>query len=298
MYYSEKKLNGIYILIIINFVVFFIFNILLSSNFIKNFYTFGLVPLLFIKKGFLWQPFTYFFLHGNFSHIFWNMFALFMFGMPLEVLWGKKKFIIFYMISGVITGIIAGIIYYFIGMGNIPMVGASGAIYAILIGFALTFPDELILLFFIFPIKAKYTPVVFAIIDLLLGIGTSTHIAHFAHLTGLAVGYVVYLFMFKQNYSFKRGYIKNKNFIRDRKIKKNRLSEDEQFFIHQSLYKLKNNIYFSDFEIEKLRHIMFKIGDTIVACGPEEFDPNSFKCLKCLYLPYCILREIKKRRLY
>lgn len=298
MYYKEKKFNGVYLLIIINFAVYFIVNIVLRTSIIQIFYTLGMVPVLFIKKAFLWQTFTYFFLHGSFSHIFWNMFALFMFGIPLEMLWGRKKFIIFYLLSGVLTGAVAAVIYLLLGQGAIVMIGASGAIYALLIGFALTFPDELILLFFVIPIKAKYTPVVFAIIDLLLGFNVSSNVAHFAHLTGLLIGYIVFLFMFRKNVKLGIGLKKKNSFVNNFKNRSKNITEDDKFFLQQSLYKLINNIYFSDFEIKKLQNLVIQLGDTIVACNPEEFDPENIKCLKCSYLPYCILREIKRKHLY
>ncbi|MEJ2635143.1 MAG: rhomboid family intramembrane serine protease [Calditrichia bacterium] len=116
-------------------------------------YYFGLVPVLVIKKLFIWQLVTYMFLHGGFGHIFFNMFALWMFGVELERTWGTREFLKFYFL----TGIAAGISMVVFNWGSmVPTIGASGAIYGILAAYALFFPDRYVYLYFLFPIKMKY----------------------------------------------------------------------------------------------------------------------------------------------
>ncbi len=152
---------------------------------------FALMPL---GWGFLpWQLVTYLFMHGGLFHLFFNMFILWMFGMELENMWGSKKFLTFYLICGV--G--AGLIHMFIGpifAGVAPTIGASGAVYGVLLAFAMMFPDRLIFLYFLFPVKAKYFVGFLIILGLFMGIsGTRDGIAHFAHLGGAFVAFIYIL---------------------------------------------------------------------------------------------------------
>lgn len=148
---------------------------------------FGLTPIL-VKKGFIWQPITYMFLHGGLFHLLFNMFVLWMFGCEIERTWGTREFVKYYFL----TGIGAGLFTLFLSFNShIPTIGASGAIFGILVAFALMFPDRLIYLYFLIPIKAKYLVAFFAVIELLASFRhTSDGIGHFAHLGGMIVGYV------------------------------------------------------------------------------------------------------------
>ncbi len=148
---------------------------------------FGLTPVL-VKKGYIWQIFTYMFLHGGFFHILFNMFALWMFGCEIERAWGTKEFVKYYFI----TGVGAGILTFLLSFNSvIPTIGASGAIFGILVAFAMMFPDRPIYLYFLFPIKAKYLVAFFAVIELFASFRhTSDGIGHFAHLGGMVIGYV------------------------------------------------------------------------------------------------------------
>jgi membrane associated rhomboid family serine protease len=138
-----------------------------------------------------WQLITYQFMHDGFMHLFFNMLALWMFGSELEQVWGSRKFIIFYLISG----IGAGILHTIIG-SDIPTVGASGSIMGILVGFAMMFPNRPIYMFpFFIPIKAKYFVMIYAAIDLFSGMSsTGSGIAHFAHLGGAITGFLLMQF--------------------------------------------------------------------------------------------------------
>jgi len=150
-------------------------------------YLFGLTPAL-IKQGFIWQLFTYMFLHGGFFHIFFNMFALWMFGGEIERAWGTKEFLKYYFV----TGVGAGFFTFFLSFNShIPTIGASGAIFGILVAFAMMFPDRPIYLYFLFPIKAKYLVIFFVVIEFLASFRhTSDGIGHFAHLGGIVIGYI------------------------------------------------------------------------------------------------------------
>jgi len=133
-----------------------------------------------------WQLVTYGFLHGGFSHILFNMFALWMFGMQLENVWGSNRFTIFYFVCVVGAALVhLGVIWG----GNIPTVGASGGVYGVLIAFAMMFPNQPIYLYFLAPVKAKWLVGALVVFELFNGVtGTQNGVAHFAHLGGAAFG--------------------------------------------------------------------------------------------------------------
>ena len=170
----------------------------------------------------LYQLFTYMFMHAGFTHIFFNMFALWMFGRVLENVWGPKRFLIFYLICGLGAGIAQELVQYLeyvfvwsdyqrvnTGTGVISMgtflnelntVGASGAIYGVLLGFGMLFPNVPMFVFPIpFPIKAKYFIIGYFVLELVLGIGGSDGVAHFAHLGGMLVGLILILYWRKKH---------------------------------------------------------------------------------------------------
>jgi len=147
---------------------------------------FGLVPVLVWKKYFLWQLFTYIFLHGGLSHIFFNLLALWMFGGELENYWGAKKFLFYFFFCGVGAGICTVIFspYQFV-----PTIGASGAIYGLLLAFGWLFPNRLIYIYFLFPIPAKYFVIIFGLIEFFSSMqGAGGGVAHLTHLGGLLFG--------------------------------------------------------------------------------------------------------------
>lgn len=154
---------------------------------------FGMHPKWVWAKLQVWQVFTYMFLHGqgDIWHLLFNMFVLWMFGCEVERTLGTREFWKYYIICGV--G--AGLFHLFLNIGStIPVVGASGAIYGVMVAFAVLFPDRLItlLLFLILPfqIRAKYLVMIFAGISLFLGFYANDGVAHFAHLGGMVVGFV------------------------------------------------------------------------------------------------------------
>lgn len=149
----------------------------------------GLTPVL-LWKGYIWQPVTYMFLHAGFFHLLFNMFVLWMFGSALESTWGTRRFLKFYFICGVGAGLLNALVT---PGSPIPTVGSSGAIYGLLLAFGILFPNQLIYIWGIFPVKAKHFVVFIGIIELMSAMSTSeSKIAHFAHLGGMLFG-LVYL---------------------------------------------------------------------------------------------------------
>ncbi|MCX7908703.1 MAG: rhomboid family intramembrane serine protease [Ignavibacteria bacterium] len=188
-------------LLIINVVVFLfdafflgiyhIENVPLSVFFAKYFY---LQP---IESGnfYIWQLITYQFIHGGIWHLFFNLFALWMFGVELESIWGSRKFLSFYLLSGV--G--AGLFQLFIApifSEPLPTIGASGSVFGVLTAFGFTFPNRPVFMFPIFiPIPAKFFVILYAGLAFLLGItGSAGNVAHIAHLGGAFTGFILYRF--------------------------------------------------------------------------------------------------------
>ena len=167
-----------------------------------------------------WQPVTHMFMHGGFWHIFFNMYTLFLFGAVLERMWGPKKFLLFYFVTGLGAAglhigvhalqvahlqaqLAAGVPSAAAALGrlySIPTVGASGAIYGLLVGYAMLFPDSrLTLLFPPVTLSAKWMVIIFIIIELTTGVfGRMTDIAHFAHLGGALFGWLMILYWKKK----------------------------------------------------------------------------------------------------
>ena len=173
-----------------------------------------------------WQPVTHMFMHGGFWHLFFNMYTLYIFGTVLERIWGAKKFLLFYFVTGlgaaaVHTGVewiqasswmseaAAGsmsAVQQIHALKMTPTVGASGAIYGILMGYAMLYPDSILTL--VFPpisMKAKWFVLIFAGIELLTGVtGTGGGIAHFAHLGGLIFGFLLIMYWKKKRTLYSR----------------------------------------------------------------------------------------------
>ena len=140
------------------------------------------------------------FLHGGLGHIFFNMFGLFMFGRVLESVLGSRKFFVLYFLSGLGAAALQLFVYYLQDSPAI-MIGASGAVLGILAAFAVMFPNvELMIIFLPIPIKAKYLVPIYAVLELFFGIANfkADNIAHFAHLGGAIVGFILVM-IWKKN---------------------------------------------------------------------------------------------------
>lgn len=180
---------------------------------------------LFIAQDFKpYQLVTYMFMHGGVMHLFFNMFALFMFGRVLETVWGPRRFLTYYMLTGIGAGILQQIVQYIYFETSLSMysgvtiapnvvismaeylnlwntVGASGAVYGVLLAFAMMFPNErLFIMPFPFPIKAKYFVIMYGVIELISGLSprAGDNVAHFAHLGGMLFGLILILYWRKK----------------------------------------------------------------------------------------------------
>jgi len=147
----------------------------------------------------IWQPLTYMFMHAGLDHIFFNMFALWMFGYVLENYWGTKRFVAYYLVCGIGAAITHMAMSLLFKMPLVPTVGASGAVYGILLAFGMMFPNERIYLYFLMPIKAKWFVIGYAAIELFEGFFRADNVAHFAHLGGMLFGLILILLWRRRN---------------------------------------------------------------------------------------------------
>jgi membrane associated rhomboid family serine protease len=171
---------------------------ILSDN--SVFQYLGLVPGRLLHNFFLWQPFTYMFLHSsNVYHILFNMLVVWMFGSELESKWGNKFFITYYMVCGVGAALIysAIMIIYSLFSGDVlalatPVVGASGAVYGLILAYGIVFSERIIHFMMIFPMKAKYFAMILGGVEFLtmMNSGPESKVANLAHLGGLLSGFI------------------------------------------------------------------------------------------------------------
>ncbi len=150
----------------------------------------------------IWQPVTYMFMHGDFSHIFFNMFAVMMFGTTLEQYWGSKRYLIYYLTTGIGAGFIQelvwGLMYGQLAIHHVT-IGASGAVFGILLAFAWLFPETRMFIFPIpVPIRARVLVIIYALVELWSGFSVSDNVAHFAHLGGMLFGVILILYWKKK----------------------------------------------------------------------------------------------------
>ena len=141
----------------------------------------------------IWQPLTYMFVHAGFMHLFFNMFALWMFGRIIEQMWGARRFLTYYLVCGVGAAAVQELCQWVGWISPLAMtVGASGAVYGVLLAFGMCLPNERIFIIPIpIPIKAKYFVLFYALIELFEGMAASDGVAHFAHLGGMLFGFLL-----------------------------------------------------------------------------------------------------------
>ena len=208
-YGLPKAVKG---LLITNVVIFAASTLFRLSPYING--LFGLRPYMVNHYFMVWQFFTYMFLHGGIGHIGFNMFALWMFGTELEYNWGTRDFLKYYLVCGIGGGILVWLTS-FVGFSSqiATTIGASGAIFGLLVAYGLMWPDRMIFVFGILPMKALHFVIIFGLLDLMQGLGrVSSGIAYFAHVGGGLTGFI-YL-----KYGW-RMHVHLQNFIRKRRFK-------------------------------------------------------------------------------
>lgn len=192
----------------------------------------------------IWQIITYQFLHGGFSHIFFNMFTLWMFGVELEQIWGSKKFLSYYLLCGIGGGVAHLALSEFLTGSVPPVIGASGAIFGIMIAFALMFPDRYIFLYFLIPVKTKYFIGFMILLNILAIDDRGSGVAHLAHIGGALTGLIFILT--DKNISFGI-----KDYLSSRRYRR----RDE--FFRSSSYSNYGGGYYSRYDDEQIEDVKY-----------------------------------------
>ncbi|MGH9693026.1 MAG: rhomboid family intramembrane serine protease [Bryobacteraceae bacterium] len=194
---SNRFPVGVKWLLIANIALFILYYVLPARGelhlFLENF---ALVPEQVVQTFAIWQIVTYLFLHASISHVLWNMLALWLFGVEIERTWGTRKFLRFYFGCGIAAGLTVIVCAYLFGGTEIGTVGSSGAVYGLLVAYAVVFPEQTILFGFLIPMKSKYFVMIIGAIVFLqsymatVGGQRGSGIAVTAHLGGMAAGYL------------------------------------------------------------------------------------------------------------
>lgn len=180
-------------LIILNFLIFAIQ--LLNSDLSKMFYVYGCMnPINVIQNHAYWQFLTYMFLHSDISHIVFNMLGLLCFGMNLERAIGSKEFLLFYLFCGILSGVLSFAVYTLTGNYRVILLGASGAIYAVLFAYAVVFPRSVILIWGIIPVPAPILVLIYTIVEIGSQFtGRNASVAHMTHLFGFFAAWLYFV---------------------------------------------------------------------------------------------------------
>jgi membrane associated rhomboid family serine protease len=184
--------DGVKWLLIVNAVVFVAEFFTSGTSYFAPFRILGLVPRSVVESLALWQLFTYMFLHapGDLTHILFNMLTLYWIGTALEQTWGKRRFLRFYILCGLGAGVSVVVLNYVFRSPDVWTIGASGAIYGLLLAFGILFPDAQMLFMFLFPMKARHMVLLLGAISFLLTFRASGGaVSHVAHLGGLVTGF-------------------------------------------------------------------------------------------------------------
>mgnify|MGYP001410475957 FL=1 len=217
--------NAIKILVSINIVIFILQSLSQSNNLF--FPLFGLVPKLVWSDLMIWQPFTYLFFHGGVWHVLINMFVLWMFGSELERLWGKERFIKYYFITGIGAGITTML---FDLNSTTPIVGASGAVYGVLLAYGFIYPNRTVYLYGIIPIKSLWFVLGIGLIAFFSSFNNMSQISHITHIAGMIIGYFLLKKPFQISevlFSIRKTALEYKGKQEEKRIlKQNRIEQD------------------------------------------------------------------------
>ena len=225
--------NAIKVLISINFVIFILQTLSRSESLF--FPLFGLVPKLVWSEKMIWQPVTYLFFHGGIWHVLINMFVLWMFGSELERLWGKNHFLKFYFITGVGSGLATMLVNV---QSITPVVGASGAVYGVLLAYGLTYPNRTVYLYGIIPIKSLWFVLGIGFIAFMSSFNNMSQVSHVTHLSGMLIGY----FMIKKPIKLKGLWFQLRKKTLEYKIQREDKELSKNFIVEQDINQILDKI--------------------------------------------------------
>jgi membrane associated rhomboid family serine protease len=295
-------------LIVVNTIA-YVFQIFTASNQTPHAmsaltYYLGLTPALVVEKGFIWQVVSYMFLHSTsgFFHIFFNMYAVLIFGTPIEQEWGSRKFVGYYLFCGAGAGI-SILLINLISQGgayHIPTIGASGAVFGLLLAFGVLYPNTEILLFFFVPIKAKYLVMLYGLVELYLELfGGQSSISHIGHLGGLFFGIVYFLITRRSSIKFR-----TKMFAARMEKKAAEIApkigstavRDERAKQKEILARLRQGgaAALSDDEVQYVKYLMIMKDGSTARCDSADYNIDDTYCANCEDADACFIREVKR----
>jgi len=189
--------NAVYWLIGINFLFFVLMHFLGFRNLT---FQMSMIPARIVANGAIWTFVTYMFVHGGFGHILFNMLALFIFGTHVERHMGSREFLLFYFVTGSLAGVFSFFMYYLTGQYFVWLMGASGAVFAVSLAYAVLYPDSIIYIWGILPVRAPIMVLGFTIIELFSSVfRPHSGVAHLTHLAGFAFAWLYFVVRFNIN---------------------------------------------------------------------------------------------------
>ena len=190
-FFNRSFPSGVKWLILVNVAIYLVYFFAIRFVGDSLFIPLKLIPAMTIRGAF-WQPVTYLFLHDpqSIMHILLNMLVLWMFGTPVEETWGTRRFLQYYFLCGVGAGICVVLVNLIAGNAYQATIGASGAIYGLLLAYGMLFPNQEVLFMFLFPMKAKYMVMIFGAIAFLGSFQGGGTVSNLAHLGGMIFGFI------------------------------------------------------------------------------------------------------------
>ena len=193
--FTYRYYNVSFILIGINLLVYLLNQLMPETRLLL-----AMNPVLVTQRGMVWQVFTYMFVHAGLTHILFNMLGLFFFGYQVEQRMGSNEFLLFYLLSGFGAGLFSLIVYLLSGSYMVILLGASGAVFAVLLAFASFFPRANIYVFGILPIRAPILVLLYTVIELFSQFANvSSGVAHLTHLAGFGMAYLYLVVRLRMN---------------------------------------------------------------------------------------------------
>ncbi len=304
---NQRGYQGLVMKLIVVNIIIFIFQTMGSMDIILEY--FALKPYTIIEKHYLWQFASYMFLHANFPHILFNMYAVLIFGIPIEQEWGSRRFLFYYFFTGIGAGITIFVFSLIIHGPEspfllIPTIGASGAVFGLLLAFGILYPNAELLLFFFLPIKAKYLVVLYGLLELFLELqGGVSNISHLGHLGGLFFGLVYFLIFRKHTISFKTKIMQNRLMKNLDEHKRTLQEKSNTHFDKNTEYKIAilkklerhGADALNDDEVQYINYIRIMTeGNIHGICEEADFNEDDEYCARCENFDACFLRRVNK----
>ena len=185
----------------------------------------------------IWQPLTYMFVHGDFWHVAINMLVLFLFGSELENIWGRHGFIKYYLITGIGSGLV-WLVFQSFSTVSAYLIGASGAVYGILTAYGLLFPNRIVYIYFLFPVRVKWFVIILGAVAFFSSLGSHSNISHLTHLSGMVIGFSYLRF----NSQWRRMIFSVRKQILEKKLKREESRQNKKIMLQKDVDHLLDRI--------------------------------------------------------